>query len=142
MVKFISQSGMPEDKIFSKIHIIRNQRVLLDVDLAQMYGVETKVLNQAVKRNLERFPEDFMFQLTENEDQSLRSQFVTSKIGIYFTSSLPFSALTLRSSLIFSLRFRFTSSLPFSCINITLITNIFSRRRVVSFSFLINRHRI
>lgn len=54
---------------------------MLDSDLAELYGVETKVLNQAVKRNTERFPEDFMFMLTETEWTSLRSQIVTSKIG-------------------------------------------------------------
>ena len=59
--------------------IIRNQQVMIDCDLAEMYGVETKVLNQAVKRNIQRFPERFHFQLTENEFEILRSQFVTSK---------------------------------------------------------------
>lgn len=54
--------------IQSKIYEIRDQRVMLDRDLAAMYGVETKVLNQAVKRNIERFPEDFMFQLTKGVD--------------------------------------------------------------------------
>ena len=54
---------------------------MLDSDLARMYQVPTKVLNQAVRRNLDRFPDDFMFQLTVEEDESLRSQFVTSKIG-------------------------------------------------------------
>ena len=71
-------------KIQSKIYEIRGQRVMLDRDLAAMYGVETKVLNQAVKRNIERFPEDFMFQLTKGEceiltNDILRSQFVTAK---------------------------------------------------------------
>ena len=61
--------------IRSKIYEIRGQKVMLDKDLAQMYGVETKVLNQAVKRNIERFPEDFMFRLTK--DECLRSQIVT-----------------------------------------------------------------
>ena len=60
------------------IHFIRDQRVMLDRNLATLYGVETKVLNQAVKRNISRFPIDFMFQLTEIEEESLRSQFVTS----------------------------------------------------------------
>jgi len=55
--------------------------VLLDQDLAEMYSVETKVLNQAVKRNLDRFPEDFMFQLTINEYDCLKSQIVTSNNG-------------------------------------------------------------
>ncbi len=61
-----------------KIYLIRGKRVMLDRDLAELYGVETKVLNQAVRRNIARFPEDFMFQLNEVEEQSLRSQIVTS----------------------------------------------------------------
>lgn len=60
--------------IQSKIHEIRGQSVMLDFDLADMYGVETRVINQAVKRNIERFPEDFMFQLTKGEWEILRSQ--------------------------------------------------------------------
>jgi hypothetical protein len=63
------------------IYIIRDQKVMLDSDLAELYEVDTKVLNQAVKRNLTRFPQDFMFQLTSEECDFLRSQFVTSKIG-------------------------------------------------------------
>ena len=64
-------------RIESLIYIIRDQQVMLDSDLARLYGVETKVLNQAVKRNIQRFPEDFMFQLTKEE--CLRSQIVTLK---------------------------------------------------------------
>ncbi len=64
--------------IQSKIYEMRGQRVMLD--LAAMYGVETRALNQAVKRNIERFPEDFMFQLTKGEFEILRSQIVTSKV--------------------------------------------------------------
>lgn len=67
--------------IESKIFIIRGQKVMLDEDLAALYEVEIKVLNQAVKRNLDRFPDDFMFQLAENEASSLRSQIVTLKSG-------------------------------------------------------------
>lgn len=63
--------------IQSKIYEIRGHKVMLDRDLAEMYGVETRTLNQAVKRNIDRFPEDFMFQLTKEE--SLRSQIVTLK---------------------------------------------------------------
>jgi hypothetical protein len=63
----------------AKIHEVRGQKVILDFDLALLYKVETRVLNQAVKRNSQRFPEDFMFQLTENEYDSLRSQIVTLK---------------------------------------------------------------
>jgi hypothetical protein len=60
---------------------LRDQRVMLDAELAALYGVETKVLVQAIKRNIERFPADFMFQLSAEEWQSLRSQFVTSNVG-------------------------------------------------------------
>jgi hypothetical protein len=63
------------------IYVIRDQKVMLDSDLADLYEVETKVLNQAVKRNIARFPQDFMFLLTSEECDSLRSQFVTSKKG-------------------------------------------------------------
>lgn len=65
--------------IEKKILVIRDQQVMLDRDLAELYGVETKVLNQAVKRNIERFPEQFMFQLSIQEHIFLRSQIVTSK---------------------------------------------------------------
>ena len=66
--------------IQSKIYVIRGQRVMLDFDLAAMYGVETRVLNQSVKRNIERFPEDFMFQLTKGEFDIWKSQNATSNI--------------------------------------------------------------
>lgn len=65
--------------IQSKIYIIRNQKVMLDRDLAELYGVETKVLKQAVRRNLKRFPSDFMFEMTKSELDDWRSQSVTSK---------------------------------------------------------------
>ena len=64
--------------IKSMIRVIRGQQVMLDFELAMLYGVETKALNQAVKRNINRFPDDFMFQLTKKELDSLRSQIVTS----------------------------------------------------------------
>jgi hypothetical protein len=63
------------------IYTIHGQRVMLDEDLAKIYGVGTKVLNQAIRRNKERFPEDFMFKLTIEEFANLRSQFVTSNRG-------------------------------------------------------------
>lgn len=62
--------------IQSKIYDIRGQKVMIDRDLAEMYGVETRTLNQAVKRNVDRFPEDFMFQLTDEETQNWKSQIV------------------------------------------------------------------
>lgn len=69
--------------------MIRGQRVMLDYDLAQMYGVETRVLNQSVKRNIERFPEDFMFQLTEFEWETISSQIVMTSRKKRPKSSLP-----------------------------------------------------
>jgi len=67
--------------IATKIFVIRGKRVMLDKDLAKLYEVKTKNLNKAVKRNIERFPEDFMFQLTNEEIENLRFQFGTSKRG-------------------------------------------------------------
>jgi hypothetical protein len=72
-----------------KICIIRGHRVIVDKDLAELYGVQTKQLNQAVKRNIHRFPDDFMFKLNDDEVKSLRSQIVTSK-GRGGTRSLPY----------------------------------------------------
>lgn len=66
-------------KMEGRIFTMRGQRVMLDADLAELYGVQTKVLLQAMKRNIARFPPDFMFQLSKEEAESLRSQFVTSK---------------------------------------------------------------
>lgn len=75
------ESIIPVELITSKILLIRNEKVLLDKDLAELYGVETRILNQAVKRNITRFPEDFMFQLATEESRFIRSQFVTLKRG-------------------------------------------------------------
>lgn len=71
-------SIIPLEQIEKVIVVIRGHRVLLDTDLARIYGVQTKYLNLQVKRNLDRFPEDFMFQINEIEDENLRSQIVTS----------------------------------------------------------------
>lgn len=73
--------AIPSEHIERAILLIRGQKVLLDRDLADLYEVPTKVFNQAVQRNLQRFPEDFMFQLSIEEWQSLRSQIVTSNRG-------------------------------------------------------------
>ena len=67
------------ERIGRSIHLIRDHKVLVDSDLAELYGVPTKVLNQAVKRNKARFPSDFMFQIKHYEATALRSQFVTSR---------------------------------------------------------------
>jgi hypothetical protein len=75
------QSVISDETISNKIYIIRNQKVMLDSDLALLYGVETKRLNEQVKRNETRFPLDFMFQLTELEFKNLKSQTATSSWG-------------------------------------------------------------
>jgi hypothetical protein len=72
---------VPDEIIMSKIYFLRGHKVMLDKDLAELYGVETKVFNQSVKRNLKRFPSDFMFTLSEKETENLRSQIVTSSWG-------------------------------------------------------------
>lgn len=77
----VSCHGVDLQVIQSKIYEIRGQRVMLDFDLAVLYSTETKVLKQSVKRNLRRFPVDFMFELTREEFNNLRSQFVTSSWG-------------------------------------------------------------
>ena len=78
---------IPDEIISNKIYLIRNQKVMLDRDLAELYQVETRILKQAVKRNLDRFPEDFMFIMSKDELDNWRSQFVTSnsdKMGLRY----------------------------------------------------------
>ena len=72
---------IPDEMIIRKIYKLRGQKVLLDVDLAALYGIETRRLKEAVRRNIDRFPPDFMFELNEKEYKSLRSQFATSNRG-------------------------------------------------------------
>lgn len=72
---------IPDETLMSKIYLIRDQKVMLDSDLAELYGVETRRLNEQVTRNADRFPDDFMFRLNEAEFGSLMSQFATSKRG-------------------------------------------------------------
>ncbi len=81
---------VPIERIASKIYLMRSVKVMLDRDLAELYGVETKVLKQAVRRNIDRFPVDFMFELTKEENQFLRSQNVTLKRGQH-SKYLPFA---------------------------------------------------
>lgn len=82
-----NQITLPDEVITSKIYIIRGEKVMLDRDLAELYGVETKYLKRQVRRNILRFPEDFMFELTQEELQIWRSQFGTSnqdKMGLRY----------------------------------------------------------
>jgi len=74
-----------------RIYLIRGQKVMIDVDLAELYGVSTRQLNQQVTRNKQRFPEDFMFRLTKEEAESLRSQFATSNTGRGGRRHLPYA---------------------------------------------------
>jgi hypothetical protein len=96
-------SLVPLQRIERKILLIRGQKVLLDSDLAELYGVPTKRLNEQVKRNGERFPKHFMFQLTHQELEILRSQFATSNPGVFAASqSVRFSSpLPLRERAVF-----------------------------------------
>ena len=75
---------IPIERIENKIYIIRGKKVMLDRDLAELYSVETKVLNQAVRRNLSRFPDDFILKLSRIELKNLRSQIVTLKYGMQY----------------------------------------------------------
>lgn len=75
------KSVIPIESVGQRILLIRGQKVILDADLAELYGVKNKVFSQAVRRNMKRFPPDFMFQLSKEEDSSLRSQIVTLKLG-------------------------------------------------------------
>lgn len=72
---------LPDEAVISKIYLIRGQKVMLDEDLAELYQIETKRLKEAVRRNKDRFPSDFMFELSRDEFESLRSQIATSKRG-------------------------------------------------------------
>ena len=71
---------IPQEVVEKRIYLIRRQKVMIDRDLAELYGVETRVLNQAVKRNSKRFPEDFMFTLTREEIMNLSQTVISSKI--------------------------------------------------------------
>lgn len=87
MTKKDSHLMVPEEVIMNKIYLIRGKKVMLDCDLAKLYGIETKVLKQTVRRNAKRFPTDFMFEMSTKELQEWRSQSVTSntdKMGLRY----------------------------------------------------------
>ncbi len=81
MIKTNNEISVPDEIVMNKIYFIRGQKVMLDRDLAELYGVETKQLKRQVVRNIDRFPDDFMFELTAIEYESLRSQIGTIKRG-------------------------------------------------------------
>jgi len=117
---------VPDEVVMSKIHIIRGQKVMLDYDLAELYEIENKVLKQAVKRNMDRFPPDFLFELTFDEYHSLRSQIVTLEKGRgkhskYSTFAFSEQGIAMLSSIL-------NSSMPIQ-INIAIIrTFVFIRQ--------------
>ena len=85
MAKANKEPMIPDELVMNKIYIIRGQKVMLDRDLAELYQVETRALNQAIRRNTKRFPKDFMFQLTKKEFENWKSQIVISnseKMGL------------------------------------------------------------
>lgn len=89
--KKTTEVSIPEEVIISKIYLIRGQKVMLDRDLAELYGVETKRLKEQVRRNKDRFPEDFMFEMSKEELEEWRSQFATSNREVMGLRVPPFA---------------------------------------------------
>lgn len=123
------------DKIKSKIFSIRDKQVILDYDLAELYQVETRLLNQAVKRNIERFPENFRFQLTNEEFENLISQFVISSSFhggrrknpyVYTEQGVAMLSAVLKSKVAVS-------------ISIKIITTFVEMRKIISNEYLISK---
>ncbi len=90
MSKQSTEVFIPDEVVMNKIYLIRNQKIMLDRDLAELYGVKTKVLKQAVRRNISRFPQDFMFEMNKEEFEIWRSQIVTSKEDLQGLRYMPF----------------------------------------------------
>lgn len=141
-------NSSPLQPIESLIHVIRDQQVMLDSDLARLYGVETRVLNQAVKRNIERFPEDFMFQLTEEDSQNLKSQNVISSWGgnrkppyAFTENGVAMLSSVLRSPTAIEVNIRIMRA--FTAMRSFLISNahMFKRLETIEHNYLlVNRH--
>jgi len=91
MAKNVNQISIPDEVIMSKIYLIRGQKIMLDRDLAILYDLDTKQLKRSVRRNLDRFPEDFMFQLSKEELIDWRCQFGTSKSEVMGLRVAPFA---------------------------------------------------
>ena len=79
MAKAIKQLQIADEAVMNKIYLVREQKIMIDRDLAELFGVETKRLKETVRRNISRFPKDFMFQMNEAEFEILRTQFASSK---------------------------------------------------------------
>ena len=143
---------IPAERIERRILLLRGQKVMLDFQLAELYGVPTKVLNQAVKRNLERFPEDFMFQISEAEfEQIMRSQFVTTS-DLNWSQSVTSSGATPSKStgaridrwsqfVTTSAKFRRTTHLPFAFTEqgVAMLSSVLRSPRAVQVNIAIMR---
>ncbi|MFY8166242.1 MAG: ORF6N domain-containing protein [Sediminibacterium sp.] len=117
--------------IQSKIYEIRNEKVMLDFDLAAMYEVETRVLNQTVKRNLDRFPEDFMFQLTMEEWNFLKSQIVTSKSNLAMSSQFVMTSKNKRPNV--SIPYAFTEQ------GVSMLSGVLKSKKAIQVNLSIMR---
>ena len=127
-----------DEKIIRKIYLIREQKVMLDFDLADLYEVETKALNQAVKRNIERFPKDFMFRLTSKEWVTMRSQFVTASVEVIDINDLK----DMRSQIVTAYqKKRNVSVTPYAFTEhgVTMIASILKSERAVKMSIAVVR---
>jgi len=126
------------EQIISRIHYVREQKVMLDFDLAALYEVETKALNQAVKRNSDRFPEDFMFRLTNKEWSFMRSQFVTASVQTTENQG----KATMRSQIVTSsLSTRRTDLLPYAFTEhgVTMLASVLKSERAIKMSIAVVR---
>jgi hypothetical protein len=132
------ESIKADEKIIRKIYFIREQKVMLDFDLASLYEVETKALNQAVKRNITRFPEDFMFRLTTKEWIYMRSQFVTASVQVTEIEHVTNMRSQIATA---SQKKRNTSILPyaFTEYGVTMLASILKSERAVKMSIAVVR---
>src|SRR5665811_985802 len=122
---------IPEERIVNKIHLIRDQKVMLDFDLAVLYEVETKRLNEQVKRNIDRFPKDFMFRLTSKEWNFIRSQFATASSEVTMRSQIATSSQIKRQSRL--LPYAFTEH------GVTMLASVLKSERAVKMSIAVVR---
>ena len=141
---------IPEERIINKIHIIRDQKVMLDFDLAVLYEVETKRLNEQVKRNVDRFPKDFMFRLTSKEWNFIRSQFATtsaqnidsqSSQGIRSQIATASAEIFLRSQNATLKRGEHSKYLPYAFTEhgVTMLASVLKSERAVKMSIAVVR---
>ena len=127
-----------DEKIIRKIYVIREQKVMLDFDLADLYEVETKELNQAVKRNIDRFPEDFMFRLTTKEWITMRSQFVTASTQVVDVEDIKNMRSHIATA---SQKKRNVSVMPYAFTEhgVTMLASILKSERAVKMSIAVVR---